>query len=76
MKNVSIINELFSKCINQESDLNNLINEIYKGTHNKVLERIKDKVNEKLVNFDNSISLLNINIFNSVLLLIYELVKI
>lgn len=55
---MSLCNDIYTKCIKQESELNNICNEVLKGVHDKVLNKVKEKFNEKMANLENSISLL------------------
>jgi hypothetical protein len=55
--NASLINEIYSKCLNQSQDILDRINEIENGTHDMVLDKIKMKIIEKLENFENSLKL-------------------
>jgi len=57
---MSILNELYSKCLNQETEINkeikNLINNQYP---HYAINRMKDKIKERLENFYSSINLLS-----------------
>ena len=55
--NISLINEIYSKCLNQQQDILDKINEIHNGIHDIAIDRIKQKIIEKLENFDNSLKL-------------------
>ena len=55
--NTSLINEIYSKCLNQSQDIIDRINEVENGTHDVVIEKIKTKIIEKLENLDNSLKL-------------------
>lgn len=61
---MSLCNDIYSKSIKQEKELNSICNDVLNGAHDKVLNKIKDKFNEKLVNFENSISVLEKQIIN------------
>ena len=61
MKNNSIefniINELYSKCIKQEQDINDWTNEILNGAHKSTaVEKVRDKILEKMENFEESLT--------------------
>ena len=62
-KNSKILSELYSKCINQENDIEN---EISKLINNKypfnTIDRIKEKISEKIENLSTSIKNLSISI--------------
>lgn len=55
---MSLCKDIYSKSIKQETELKNILNEILTGTHDNCLNRIKEKFNEKLYNFENTISVL------------------
>ena len=61
--NTKILSELYSKCLNQENDIEN---EISKLINNKypfnTIDRIKEKISEKIENFSTSIKNLSISI--------------
>ena len=61
--NTKILSELYSKCLNQENDIEN---EITKLINNKypfnTIDRIKEKISEKIENFSTSIKNLSISI--------------
>lgn len=59
---LSIISDLHSKTLKLQQDINKEINEIYKGTHNKVLERIKEKIIEKADNLEESLRMIETSI--------------
>jgi paraquat-inducible protein B len=63
---MSILNELYSKCLNQETEINkeikNLINNQYP---HYAINRMKDKIKERLENFYSSINLLSKSLYNS-----------
>ena len=63
---MSILNELYSKCLNQETEINkeikNLINNQYP---HYAINRMKDKIKERLENFYSSINLLSKSSYNS-----------
>jgi hypothetical protein len=62
-QNTKILSELYSKCLNQENDIEN---EITKLINNKypfnTIDRIKEKISEKIENFSTSIKNLSISI--------------
>jgi hypothetical protein len=55
--NTSLINEIYSKCMNQSHDIMDRINEIENGIHDIAIDKIKTKIVEKLENLDNSLKL-------------------
>ena len=63
---MSILNEIYSKCLNQETEINkeikNLINNKYPYY---AIDRMIDKINERLENFYSSINLLSKSLYNS-----------
>ena len=58
-KQISIINEIYSKCLQQEKDINNEIIKINKGVYPvDTIDKVRTKIKEKIENFTNSIKLL------------------
>jgi hypothetical protein len=56
--NTSLINDIYSKCLNQNQDIANKIQEIQSGQHNfTVIDKIRVKIEEKLENHYESIKL-------------------
>ena len=54
--NLTLINEFYSKCFKQKQDIADGINEILKGMHKiGAIEKVKDKIREKLENFEESL---------------------
>ncbi len=54
--NINLINEFYSKCFKQKQDIADGINEIIKGIHKiGAIEKVKDKIKEKLENFEESL---------------------
>lgn len=65
MKNVNeklrTINEFYTKCQRQSNDINNEINEIKAGKHPiSAIDKVKDKILEKLENYEESLRLVEI----------------
>jgi len=59
MKKDSLINDLFSKCTNLNYEINEKINDLRKGSNMiSALDKIKEKVSEKIDNLHESIKLL------------------
>lgn len=58
MSKSNLINEFYSKCLNQKQEIDTKVSEILKGQHNiAVLDKVKDKVLERLENFEESLIL-------------------
>ena len=55
---MSIINDINAKCVKQQSDLFNLISDIKKGSHDNCLDKMKEKIEEKISSLTNSIVML------------------
>lgn len=63
-----IINELYSKSFKQKQDISDGINEIMKGTHNiGALDKVKNKISEKIENFDECLRMMEKVIFEMVI---------
>ncbi len=59
MKKDTIINELFSKCTNLNYEINEKINDVRKGSNMlSALNKIKEKISERIDNLHESIKLL------------------
>jgi predicted nucleic acid-binding Zn-ribbon protein len=59
MKKDSLINDLFSKCTNLNYEINEKINDLRKGSNMiSALDKIKEKISEKIDNLHESIKLL------------------
>jgi len=59
MKKDSIINDLFSKCTNLNYEINEKINDVWKGSNIiTALDKIKEKISEKIENLYESMKLL------------------
>lgn len=54
-----MINDFHQKCLKSQSDISNLLSEIKSGLHHKNIERIKEKFEEKIILFIDSIQLLD-----------------
>lgn len=63
----NMLNEFYAKCTKQQREIENLGSEILKGDHDKVLDKIRQKLEERLCNFDNSIGLLQKGIEESII---------
>lgn len=62
--NTHLINEIYSKCLNQSQDISNSINEILNGLHSiTTIDKVKQKIIEKLENYEESLRVLD-RIFN------------
>jgi hypothetical protein len=56
--NISLINDIYSKCLNQNQDISNKIHEIQSGQHSStVIDKIRQKIEEKLENHFESVKL-------------------
>lgn len=59
MKSDNLINDLFSKCSNLNYDINEKINDVRKGSNMiSALDKIKEKISEKIENLHESLKLL------------------
>jgi len=58
--NNAIISDLYQKCLNYKQDIEKRINEIYKGSHNSNIDKIKEKIIEKSENYGESLKHLDI----------------
>lgn len=57
--NLQIVNEFYSKCLNQKQDINDKINEIFNGVHQvNIIDKVKTKIVEKMENFGESLRLM------------------
>jgi hypothetical protein len=56
--NISLINDIYSKCLNQNQDISNKIHEIQSGQHNyTIIDKVRQKIEEKLENHSESVKL-------------------
>jgi hypothetical protein len=63
-----IINELYSKSFKQKQDISDGINEILKGAHNiGALDKVKQKISEKIENFEECLRMMEKVIFEIVI---------
>jgi len=59
----SILNEMYSKCLTLENDINKQISKIIDNSFPvNTIDRVKQKIKESLENYNNSIDLLNLSI--------------
>ena len=59
----SVLKEIYSKCLAKENDISKEIAKIMKNTYPiDTIERVRQKVKESILNYEDSINLLNISI--------------
>ena len=55
---MSLCTDIYNKTLSQENDLNKLCNELLLDKNLQTLNKIKTKIDEKILNYENTISLL------------------
>jgi len=54
----NIIKDLNQKCLSLKQEIETKINEVYKGLHNNVLDKIRTKIFEKHENYGESLKMM------------------
>ena len=55
---MSICKDIYAKSLKQETELSNICTDVLNGQHDSILNKIKQKFDEKMINLENSLSLL------------------